>query len=166
MQPVKVLFVCLGNICRSPTAEGVFRQVVEDNGLSHVIKTDSAGTAAYHVGEGPDERSQLAAKKRGYLISDLKARQVSDDDFFEFDYILAADFQNLKDLQDRQKLNLDGKARLGLFLDYLDEDSEQEIPDPYYGGAKGFEHVLDLCEKASESLLSELKKDHHLDRSE
>ncbi|EAR62131.1 low molecular weight protein-tyrosine-phosphatase [Neptuniibacter caesariensis] len=152
---IKVLFVCLGNICRSPTADGVFRQVVEQRGLTEQIKVDSAGTAAYHVGNPPDHRSTLAAKKRGYDLSLLRARQAVVEDFTEFDYVLAMDHENLLNLKAIKPSNFTG--HLGLFLDFA-EASESEVPDPYYGGDSGFEHVLDLVEAASEGLLQEIER--------
>ena len=152
---IKVLFVCLGNICRSPTADGVFRQVVEQRGLTEQIKVDSAGTAAYHVGNPPDHRSTLAAKKRGYDLSFLRARQAVVEDFEEFDYVLAMDHENLLNLKAIKPSNFTGY--LGLFLDFA-EVSESEVPDPYYGGDSGFEHVLDLVEAASEGLLQAIER--------
>jgi protein-tyrosine phosphatase len=158
---VNVLFVCLGNICRSPTAEGVFRALVDERNLSHLIQTDSAGTAAYHVGNSPDHRSQQAALNRGINISDLRARQVQPEDFTNYDWILAADLQNYQDLKYVQQSIDNPTAQLALFLDFIDQDV-QEIPDPYYGGSNGFEYVLDLCQQASESLLEKLIQEHDL----
>ena len=149
----RVLFVCLGNICRSPTAHGVFREMVERKGLAHRIEIDSAGTAAYHVGNSPDHRSAAAALQRGYDLSDLRARQAIVSDFDHYDYIMAMDAQNLVDLRSICPVNYAGY--LGLFLELADLD-EREVPDPYYGGASGFDHVLDLVEAASESLLNRI----------
>jgi protein-tyrosine phosphatase len=151
--PVRVLFVCLGNICRSPTAEGVFRAHVEEKGWAHRIEIDSAGCAAYHAGEPPDRRSQQAANKRGIDLSGQRARQVMPADFERFDYILCADRSNLRDLHDLQKRHGAGRAQVGLFLSFAQGAESDEIPDPYYGGSAGFEHVLDLCAAASEGLL-------------
>ena len=151
----KVLFVCLGNICRSPTADGVFRALVKEHKLQDSIIVDSAGTAAYHVGNSPDSRSSLAAKDRGYDLSTLKARQVVEADFYEFDYILAMDNQNLCNLVRMQPEN--SKASLQLFLDFS-HLPECEVPDPYYGEGKGFEVVLDLVESASQGLLRHMMK--------
>jgi len=163
MKKVRVLFVCLGNICRSPTAEGVFRHKVKQAGLADKIEMDSAGTAAYHLGNPPDSRSQRAAKKRDIDLADLTARQVSSEDFFNFDYVLAADQQNLAILKNRLAEVSHGepppKAKVQLFLDYLGQGRGKEIPDPYYGGAEGFEEVLDLCEQASDQLLDTIRKD-------
>jgi len=152
---VKVLFVCLGNICRSPTAHGVFRHKVKVAGLADKIEVDSAGTAAWHIGKAPDSRSQKVAAQHGYELSDLRARQVSPEDFERFDYILAMDKSNYADLlslcSDKHR------AKIHLFLDFLDDDVS-EVPDPYYGASKGFEDVLMLVEQASEALLSHIVK--------
>lgn len=156
-----VLFVCLGNICRSPTAHGVFEGLVAQAGLAEQIAVDSAGTGAWHAGEPPDKRSQAAARARGYDLQHLRARQVLASDFERFDYILAMDAQNLRDLEAMRPASYHGE--LGLFLDYIAKDSnlersETEVPDPYYGGARGFEHVLDLVEQASKGLLERIKQ--------
>ncbi len=152
----RVLFVCLGNICRSPSADGVFSAMVAEQGLSHQIAVDSAGTAAYHVGNSPDKRSTAAAKKRGYDLSVLRARQAVEADFLEFDYILAMDHENLSNLQRIKPDN--SNSHLGLFLDFT-QINEDEVPDPYYGGDAGFEHVLDLVESASAGLLAHIKRE-------
>lgn len=158
---LKVLFVCLGNICRSPTAHGVFqgklKQQVSAEGipLVELVRVDSAGTAAWHIGKTPDSRSQLAARKRSYDLSQLRARQVADEDFETYDYILAMDKANLRDLQARCPRQY--QSRLALFLDYA-EGSEQEVPDPYYGGEEGFNQVLDLIEAASDGLIAHLQQ--------
>lgn len=151
MKNCSVLFVCLGNICRSPTAHGVFEAKVKAKGLEHQILTDSAGTAAYHVGNPPDRRSGAAASVRGYDLSHLRARQAIVEDFYRFDYILAMDNSNFSDLQ--AIAPQDGKAELRLFLDYATTVATSEVPDPYYGGDDGFGQVLDLVEAASEGLL-------------
>ena len=152
----RVLFVCLGNICRSPTADGVFKSLVVQHRLADVVHVDSAGTAAYHVGNPPDARSASAAKKRGYDLSSLRARQVVAADFERFDYILAMDLENLRNLQSIQPHY--SNCHLGLFLDFT-VMQEREVPDPYYGGEHGFEHVLDLVESASNGLLAHIKKE-------
>jgi protein-tyrosine phosphatase len=149
----KILFVCLGNICRSPTAHGVFQAYVDREHLSEQFLIDSAGTAAWHIGKSPDSRSQLAAKQRAYDLSGLKARQVASSDFEQFDMILAMDKSNLNNLMAECPSQHQGK--LGLFLDYTDLP-EIEVPDPYYGGESGFDHVLDLTESASQGLLKSL----------
>lgn len=153
---ISVVFVCLGNICRSPTAHGVFRELVERSGLAHRIEIDSAGTAAYHVGNSPDHRSAAAALQRGYDLSDLRARQAIVADFGHYDYILAMDVQNLENLRSICPTSYAG--HLGLFLELADLD-EREVPDPYYGGASGFDHVLDLVEAASEALLKRITQE-------
>ncbi len=153
---IKVLFVCLGNICRSPTAHGVFQTMVEDQGLADSILVDSAGTAAYHVGNPPDSRSAATARKRGYDLSNLRARQAVETDFSDFDFILAMDESNLMNLRSLKPHNYSG--HLGLFLDFSPEP-ESEVPDPYYGGDTGFEHVLNLVESASEGLLEQIKRE-------
>ena len=152
----KVLFVCMGNICRSPTAEGVFRHKVEAAGMHDWIEIDSAGTHAYHVGEPPDQRAQAAALKRGFDLSAQRARRVRVSDFTEFDYVLAMDRPNLDDL-----LSIcpdDYQDRVQLFLNFAEQSQVREVPDPYYGGGNGFETVLDLVEDASEGLLVHLRQ--------
>jgi protein-tyrosine phosphatase len=145
----------MGNICRSPTAEGVFRKVVEDAGMAKAIRIDSAGTHAYHTGEPPDRRAQAAALSRGYVLSDIRARRVSDEDFAEFEIIVAMDDDNLLNLRDREVE--DSISELKLFLEFSGSH-ESEVPDPYYGGASGFERVLDLVEDASRGLLEHIRK--------
>lgn len=151
----RVLFVCMGNICRSPTAEGVFRHVVQDAGLADQIDVDSAGTHAYHVNEPPDRRAQAAAERRGYSMSDIRARPVRIEDFERFDYIIAMDRDNLALLIDQA--DADYHDKIHLFLEYT-SGHEDEVPDPYYGGVTGFERVLDLVEEASRGLLETLQK--------
>ncbi|MGD9788905.1 MAG: low molecular weight protein-tyrosine-phosphatase [Sulfuricellaceae bacterium] len=156
MTKTKVLFVCMGNICRSPTAEGVFRHVVERAGLSDAFHIDSAGTHDYHVGKEPDRRTQQAAIKRGYDLSALRGRQVNRRDFEHFDLILAMDRDNLANLHRLCAPEQRGKVKL--FLEYSRNFDDEEVPDPYYGGAQGFEHVLDLVEDAAQGLLEELAR--------
>lgn len=158
MKKIKVLFVCMGNICRSPTAEGVFRHLVQQEGHSDWIKTDSAGTHAYHIGQEPDRRSQQTARTRGIELGDLRGRQAVSNDFHEFDYILAMDNDNYHNLQNLCPEGLE--ERLSLFLDFSKDYSETQVPDPYYGGDQGFEHVFDLVESASRGLLDTIKKNH------
>ncbi len=155
---VKVLFVCMGNICRSPTAEAVFRARVEEAGLSDAIRIDSAGTHDYHIGEPPDTRTQRAALKRGYDMSALRGRQVERADFGRFDYVLAMDNANLSILERLRPADAD--SHLGLFLEFAARHSEREVPDPYYGGADGFERVLDMVEDASAGLLRHIRERH------
>jgi len=141
----KVLFVCLGNICRSPTAQVVFEKTIAVKNLP--VDCDSAGTAAYHIGKAPDKRSIAAAKKRSVDLTSLRARQAITDDFYEFDYIFAMDKNNFNDLKDIEPQG--AKAQLHLYLEAVD-CIQNEMPDPYYGEQNGFETVLDLCEQASE----------------
>ncbi len=153
---IKVLFVCMGNICRSPTAEGVFTQMVKQAGLSEQIYIDSAGTHNYNVGNPPDLNSQTAAQKRGIDLSKLRARQVIQADIVEFDYILAMDKENINNLK---SLCLpEQECKLRLLLDFAPILETREVPDPYKGGYDGFEHVLDLIEVASKSLLTAIRK--------
>ena len=152
---LRVLFVCMGNICRSPMAEGAFTRLVDDAGLSARIAADSAGTHAYHIGEPPDERAQRAAARRGYAIGNQRGRQVMPVDFAEFDYILAMDDANLRALN---RLCPPQHARkLRLLMEYHVDPAIREVPDPYYGGNDGFERVLDLVEHASRGLLRHLR---------
>lgn len=159
---VKVLFVCMGNICRSPAAETVFRHLVEREGLADHILIDSAGTHDYHVGDAPDARMQRAAQQRGYDMSMLRGRQVEAEDFNRFDYVLAMDNMNLAMLE-RLRPD-DAQSHLGLLLDYAERHKEREVPDPYYGGADGFEHVLDLVEDGAAGLLKHLRQNHLLSK--
>lgn len=151
----KVLFVCTGNICRSPTAEGVLRHRVEAMGLTDKIAVDSAGTHAYHVGEAPDQRSVAAARKRGIFIEGLRARKIAADDFNEFNLILALDHEHLRHLQ--HIAPTDAIARTELFLEYAGNTKESEVPDPYYHDNHHFEYVLDLIESGVEPLIEKLK---------
>ena len=157
-EKTKVLFVCMGNICRSPTAEGVFRQLVEQQGLAGQISVDSAGTHDYHIGDPPDARSQAAAARRGYALSSLRARQVTIEDFARFDYVLAMDEDNLSLLQ--QQCPDEYCGRLKLFLEFAKDRELREVPDPYYGGAQGFAEVLDLVESAARGLLEHIRATH------
>jgi protein-tyrosine phosphatase len=141
----------MGNICRSPTADGVFRQKLIDHGLSDVVRVDSAGTHNYHPDSPPDERSQLHAFRRGYDLSTLRARQVRGDDYAQFDLILAMDWDNLALLQEDCPTEYQHKLRR--FTEFCQVHDSPVVPDPYYGGATGFEHVLDLVEDASEGLI-------------
>ena len=154
-EPVKVLFVCLGNICRSPSAEGVFRQVVENAGLAEKIEIDSCGTGGWHVGKAPDARARAAAAKRDIDISGLRARQFEPSDLADFDYVLVMDHQNLAEVQSIWERS--GGTRPELFL-YYGRSFHEEVPDPYYGGDQGFETVLDLIQDASEGLVEHLRK--------
>ena len=152
----KVLFVCLGNICRSPTAEGVLRHLAAKEAPGLSLEVDSAGTADYHIGAPPDQRSQRAALQRGIDISALNARQVAADDFARFDLILAMDAENLRELRALRPRN--SRASLKLFLDYAPEVGVRDVPDPYYGNAAAFEKVLDLTTAAARGLLAALQE--------
>ena len=154
MTRLKVLFVCTGNICRSPTAEGVARGLAAKQGADHLFEFDSAGTHGYHVGDPPDPRTVAAARRRGYDLAPLRARRVTEFDFIRFDYLLAMDREHLELLGrscPRPHLN-----KLGLFLDFSGNLEEDEVPDPYYGGAQDFERVLDLVEDAAQRLILKL----------
>lgn len=153
---VSVLFVCLGNICRSPTAEAVFRERVIAAGLEEKIRIDSAGTGDWHIGRAPDPRTREAAARRGYQMDSLRARQVDPQDFYEFDVVLAMDNANLADLQAMQPADV--TVTLGGFLDYASGASVSEVPDPYYGGEDGFDRVLDLIEGGADGLLDALRE--------
>jgi len=148
----------MGNICRSPTADGVFRTLVDQHALSDRIEIDSAGTHAYHVGEPPDSRAQTTANRRGYDLSPLRARRVDENDYAYYDYILAMDNDNLSKMLKR--CPEEHQSKLQLFLDFATNASEKEVPDPYYGGPSGFERVIDMIEDASEGLLAHINKHH------
>ena len=150
-----VLFVCLGNICRSPTAEGVFRKLVEQENLAEQIHIDSAGTSAYHLGEPPDPRAQTAAQNRGIDISGLRGRQVTKKDFTRFDYILAMDDDNHAKLL--RQCPPGEESRVRLFLELAPDAGRADVPDPYTSDADGFEIVLDLIERASHGLLQHIR---------
>ncbi len=152
---VKVLFICMGNICRSPTAEGVFRHRVKSAGIENQFVIDSAGTHAYHVGNPPDSRAQDAAQKRDIDLSAQRARRVKTDDFSTFDYVIAMDESNKRDLLTICPTGYED--RIHLFLDFAD-CNESEVPDPYYGQGRGFEIVLNLVENAADGLLKHIRK--------
>ena len=153
---VKVLFVCMGNICRSPTAHGVFQQLVNDEGLANEIFVDSAGTHAYHVGEQPDRRARQTATRRGVDLSTQRARRVTSEDFDTFDYVLAMDSDNYRHLE---AICPEGQNhKLKLFLEFAPHLNVLEVPDPYYGGINGFEHVFDLVDAASKGLLKDIRR--------
>lgn len=158
MERVSVLFVCMGNICRSPTAHGVFRSLVDREGLGHLIRIDSAGTHAYHVGNPPDRRARETASGRGIDLSDLVARRVEVEDFEQFDYLLAMDQENflaLSEICPRPHLD-----KVQMFMDFAPHMRTREVPDPYYGGPAGFERVFDLVEAAAEGLLHDIRQRH------
>ena len=152
---VKILFVCMGNICRSPTAEGVFRHKVVRAGMENQIHIDSAGTIAYHEGHPPDARAQEAAERRGIDLSSQRARKVSSSDFEKFDFVIAMDSDNHYQLEAICPAGYED--RLHMFLKFARNSRQIDVPDPYYGGSRGFETVLDLIEDASEGLLLHLK---------
>ena len=152
-----VLFVCTGNICRSPTAEAVFKKLAADAGMAEAVAADSAGTHGYHVGEPPDLRAQKAAARRGYDLSALRARTIEDADFQRFDLILAMDQEHYATLS-----RVAGAAaghKLKLMMSYARRFKERDVPDPYYGGPQGFERVLDMLEDAAKGLLESLRRD-------
>jgi protein-tyrosine phosphatase len=150
----RILFVCMGNICRSPTAEGVFRKLVQERAPHIQVEIDSAGTHAYHVGEPPDRRAIAAAERRGIDLSGLRARMVDEGDFESFDLLVAMDQLNREVLLDRSPDEY--RDRIRLMLEFAPSTDIDDVPDPYYGGPVGFEHVLDLVEEASKGLLDEL----------
>lgn len=156
METFRILLVCMGNICRSPTAEGVLRHYVNINQLGARVEVDSAGTHGYHVGEAPDQRTQRAALLRGYNLSQLRARKVAPQDLEYFDLILAMDKTNLDNLRRMSPPEMHDRIRL--FMDYARNFDDEEVPDPYYGLGHGFDLVLDMVEDASQGLVEELKK--------
>jgi len=156
MKKIKILFVCMGNICRSPTAEGVFTKLIEEEGLSHLFEIDSAGTHAYHVGEQPDLRAQNAARERGIELRYLRARKVIYGDFEDYDFLLVMDDDNYSFLL--ETCPEDHRSKISYLLDYAPHLGTREVPDPYYGGRYGFERVLDLVEEAAVGFLNKLKE--------
>jgi protein-tyrosine phosphatase len=158
-QPVKVLFVCMGNICRSPTAHGVFQALVDDHELSASIQVDSAGTHSYHVGSPPDLRSQATAKARGVDLSGLRARRFESRDFVEFDYLLGMDNANLSDMLAIKPDDVSTRAQL--MLEYSGNFRQREIPDPYFGN-DGFDLVFEMIDDAARGLLQEIRRQHQL----
>ena len=155
MKKIKLLFVCMGNICRSPTAEGVFTHFATQQNLLERFEIDSAGTHAYHIGEQPDHRSQLAAEERGIKLSHLRARKVIYGDFEDYDYLLVMDDDNYKTMIGACPSQYQEKIKY--FLDYAPELGFRQVPDPYYGGGSGFDNVLDMIETASTGFLAHLK---------
>lgn len=156
MKKIKVLFVCMGNICRSPTAEGVFAKLLKERQLDAQFAIDSAGTHAYHVGDAPDLRAQKAARERDVELAHLRARKVTHSDFEDFDFVLAMDDDNYSILIDA--CPDEHKEKIRYFLDYAPHLNVREVPDPYYGGSYGFERVLDLIEEASAGFLKTLRE--------
>jgi len=160
---VRVLFVCLGNICRSPLAEGVFRRLVTERGLADKIEIDSAGTGGWHVGEPPDRRMRATAEGRGVSLHGISARRVEAGDLREFDYVFAMDRQNYRDLMSFSGAH--PTAKVSLFRSFDPEPDSQDVPDPYYGGADGFEHVFDIVHRTCEAILDHIAKEHALEPS-
>ena len=152
----RVLLVCMGNICRSPTAEGVLRQYIKNNMLGDKVEVDSAGTHGYHVGEAPDSRTQRAAAARGYNLSQVRARKVARQDLDYFDLILAMDKSNLDNL--RRMASPEQQARIKLFMDYAKNFDDDEVPDPYYGLGHGFDLVMDMVEDAAQGLIEDIQQ--------
>jgi len=160
MKKVSVLFVCMGNICRSPTAEGVFRHLVRQENLEAVIHTDSAGTHAYHIGNPPDTRALATAERRGITLHDLRARRVLAEDFDRFDYVLAMDQDNYQILSAICPSGYE--TRLRMLMEFAPHLKIPEVPDPYYGGASGFDRVFDMVEEAARGLLADIRSKHEL----
>jgi protein-tyrosine phosphatase len=152
----RIIFVCMGNICRSPTAEGVLRQIARAQALEAQIEIDSAGTIGFHSGEPPDKRAVQHAAKRGYDLSSLRARQINQPDYELFDYILAMDKQNIAWL--KKQIPNEYAHKLRLFLDFSEKYRGRDVPDPYYGNANGFETVLDMAEDGAQGLLAHLQE--------
>jgi len=155
INPVKVLFVCMGNICRSPTAHGVFQALVDEHGLGDRIHVDSAGTHGYHTGTPPDPRSQATAKTRGVDLSGQRARRFESSDFVEFDYVIGMDSGNLADMLAIRPDN--GRAEARLMLEFASKFEQREVPDPYFGEA-GFERVFDMIDDAARGLLQQIRQ--------
>jgi protein-tyrosine phosphatase len=152
-----ILFVCMGNICRSPTAEGVFLKTLEDRAPDLDVEVDSAGTHSYHVGHAPDRRAQDAARARGVDLSSLRARLVIEEDFSRFDLVLAMDDDNVAELH--EICPVEYRSRVRLLMDFAPTETQRFVPDPYYGGGNGFEKVLDLVESAARGLIDELRRE-------
>lgn len=152
---MRILFVCLGNICRSPTAEGIFRRRLAEAGLVEAVTVDSCGTGSWHIGKSPDSRAQAAARQRGVDLSQLRARQLEAVDFDRFDYLLAMDDDNLASLEAMRPV--DCTAHIGLLLDFAGQPG-RAVPDPYYGGEQGFDEVFDLVERAADGLIGHLRE--------
>ncbi len=160
MKPVSVLFICLGNICRSPTAEAVFTKLVDEAGFGEAIRIDSAGTAGFHVGARPDDRARETARSRGIAMDHLRARQFIPEDAEAFDYLLTMDRSNYEQVMAQCPPAM--QERVHMFLDFAPEVAETEVPDPYYGGPEGFENVFDMVEAASRGLLDDIRSRHGL----
>jgi protein-tyrosine phosphatase len=161
MTPQRILFVCLGNICRSPMAEGVFRRVVAEEGLADRFEIDSAGLGDWHIGQAPDHRAQKAARTRGVDISGQSARQVVDEDFDRFDLLLVMDGANYSELKARAPH--EARAKVRRFLDFAPHAGTKDVPDPFFGGAEGFDHALDLIEAAARGLIASLMDEERVE---
>ncbi|TNE50315.1 MAG: low molecular weight phosphotyrosine protein phosphatase [Deltaproteobacteria bacterium] len=161
IEPIRVLFVCLGNICRSATAEAVMLKLIEDQGLSGQIEVDSAGTSGYHAGDRADERMRKHGKGRGYQLNSISRQLRYPEDFETFDYLIAMDNANFSDMED---LDQEGRYQDKLYkmAEFSESVSFQEVPDPYYGGPEGFEHVIDILEDSCSVLLNTIVQEHHL----
>lgn len=162
---VKVLFVCLGNICRSPLAEGIFNQHIIDRGLQDYIGSDSAGTSGWHMGESPDRRSIQIAREHGIRLTHL-GRKLMPDDFIHFDYILAMDSENLHNIISLRKNHEQGKANVMKMLEFDDKSSAGDVPDPYYGGQDGFKIVFDMLEESIKNFIDHIVAVHRLDHEQ
>ncbi len=160
MKPISVLFVCSGNICRSPTAQGIFESVLDKKGFLEAVKVDSAGLNKLHTGESPDKRAQRCAISHGYDISGQKTRSVKETDFADFDYILAMDKNHLTLL--KRYCPEEHEHKMNLFLEFTKGLLDKEVPDPYYGKKQDFDNVLKLCEMGVKSLLEHLRKNHRI----
>jgi protein-tyrosine phosphatase len=158
-QPIKVLFVCMGNICRSPTAHGIFQQLVDQQGLGDSIQVDSAGTHSYHTGNPPDARSQTTARERGVDLSGQRARRFVSDDFLEFDYLIGMDEDNVAYMQSKRPDDASSQAQL--MLRYSNQYNRPDVPDPYFGN-DGFDLVFDMIDDASRGLLRHIRNQHKL----
>lgn len=156
---IKVLFVCLGNICRSPLAEGLFRKLTEDSNYSELISCDSCGTSSYHIGDLPDNRTRINAEKHGLILTH-RGRQLSKEDFNEFDYILAMDSSNYENINFAKDKLGKIKAKIFLMRDFDKDDKGEDVPDPYYGGPEGFENVYRILKRSTEGFMEYLKQEH------
>ncbi len=162
MNPVSVLFVCLGNICRSPLAEGIFKRLVEQRGFSEEILCDSAGTAGYHEGADPDHRSMEIAKRNGIALNHI-GRKLKEEDFQNFDYIVAMDQSNFGHLKSHKANKPGVRAKVFKMMDYDNAETGNDVPDPYYGGTRGFEIVYDMLHEACNNLLDHIVKENKLE---
>jgi len=156
MKPNRIMFVCMGNICRSPTAEGVFRKIAAERTELFNLEIESSGTTGYHVGEPPDARSVSTASKRGYDLTSIRSRKLSKEDLRRYDHILVMDNENLKNVIQLAEDNNIGIEHIKLFLEFAENEPTKEVSDPYYGGPSGFDDVIDLIESASHGFIKQL----------